>query len=67
MSVPLLPLDVLLEAMRRKWDEGDYDAAARLARDAAPYLHARARGAPSSGLRAMSDDELDRLYGDETA
>ena len=60
VTAPLLPLDVLLEIMRRKWAEGDYDAAAKLARDAAPYLHARASGARSSDLRAMSDDELDR-------
>lgn len=64
MSAPLLPLDVLLEAMRRKWADGDYDGATKLARDAAPYLHARATGARSSDLRAMSDDELDRLCGD---
>lgn len=66
MSAPLLPLDVLLRAMRRKWDEGDCDGAAALARAAAPYLHARAGAArPSSDLRAMSDDELERLCGED--
>ncbi len=65
MSRPLLPLDVLLQAMRHKWDQGDHDGAAALARDAAPYLHSRmgtARAAPE--LRTISDDELDRLCGE---
>ena len=66
MSAPLLPLEVLLRAMRRKWDEGDWDAAAALARAAAPYLHPRAgTGRAPFDLRTMSDDELERLCGDD--
>ncbi|HTR17120.1 MAG TPA: hypothetical protein VMI52_08820 [Acetobacteraceae bacterium] len=54
------PLDVLLHAMHRKWDEGDLDGAAALAKVAAPYLHARLPAArPEGDVRAMSDAELD--------
>ncbi len=35
------PLDILLQAMQRKWRAGDLDGAAALARAAAPYLHPR--------------------------
>ncbi len=38
---PPTPLDVLLTVMQRKWEAGDLDAAAALARAAAPYLHSR--------------------------
>lgn len=64
MSRSLLPLDVLLKAMRHKWEQGDHDGAAALARHAAPYVHPRmgtVRAAPD--LRMISDDELDRLCG----
>jgi len=44
---PTTPLDVLLTAMQRKWDAGDLDAAATLARAAAPYLHPRPTATPS--------------------
>ena len=62
MSRAVMPLDVLLRAMRHKWDQGDHDGAAVLARHAAPYVHPRMGTAPAAPeLRMISDDELDRL------
>ena len=52
----LTPLAVLLAAMQQKWDEGDIDAAASLARAAAPYVHAR-----RATIREHGETELDRL------
>ena len=62
MARALLPLDVLLRTMRRKWNSGDHDGAVSLARIAAPYLHARqtSRGV-APGLQSMSDKELDAV------
>lgn len=58
----LLPLDVLLQTMRRKWDEGDYDGAVSLARIAAPYLHPKQTLQISrSEMSTMDDEELDAL------
>jgi hypothetical protein len=34
-------LEVMLDAMRRYWDAGNLDKAAAIAKDAAPYVHAR--------------------------
>lgn len=58
------PLDILLGAMHAKWRAGDHDAAAALARAAAPYIHPRRvarrddavdpRGAP----HRMTDEQL---------
>ena len=62
MIAVLLPLDVLLRTMRRKWDEGDHDGAVTLARIAAPYLHSRQTSRMSRGeLWAMDDEELDAM------
>jgi hypothetical protein len=73
---PLSPLDVLLTAMRRKWQDGDLDAAAALARAAAPYLHPRhaalrldqppspkgsTRPAPPAATHLLTDAQLDLL------
>ncbi len=59
------PLDILLAVMRAKWDAGDADGAAELARAAAPYLHPRrAPTAERAGRStkesppALSDAEL---------
>ena len=58
----LLPLDVLLRTMRRKWDDGDYDGAVLLARIAAPYLHPRQTSRTVRGeISALDDEELDAL------
>ena len=62
MTPALLPLDVLLRTMRRKWDDGDYDGAASLERIAAPYLHPRQTLRISrSEVSTMGDEELDAL------
>ena len=62
MTPALLPLEVLLRTMRRKWDAGDYDGAASLARIAAPYLHPRQTLRISrSEVSTMGDEELDAL------
>jgi len=67
VSAPDTPLAVLLAVMRRKWDEGDLDAAAALARAAAPYLHPRRAALRADGVVAdahrLSDAELDGLLG----
>ena len=55
------PLELLLKAMRRKWDEEDVDGAVALAKAAAPYLHGRAPSGRAPGdLAGVPDDELDR-------
>ncbi len=62
-----LPLQILLAVMRQKWEAGDLDAAAALARIAAPYLHGRratVRDIPEADLQHLSDAELDRLIGE---
>ena len=59
------PLQVMLSLMRTKWDAEDWDGAAALARQAAPYVHARAvshqRNSPD--LSQLTDDELNS-YGE---
>lgn len=61
------PLDILLAVMRAKWQEGDADGAAELARAAAPYLHPRRAPIPAERGRAakeaaahLDDAELER-------
>ena len=55
------PLDVLLVTMHRKWQAGDQDGAASLARVAAPYLHARRLAARhATDVETMDDAELGR-------
>lgn len=36
-----LPLEILVESMRTAWTDGEMDKACALARDVAPYFHAR--------------------------
>ncbi len=63
-ETPLAPLEVLLAAMQQKWNAGDIDAAAALARVAAPYPHGRratVRDASNTDLSQVSDADLDRL------
>lgn len=65
MAAGLLPLDVLLRTMRRKWDDGDHEGAVSLARIAAPYLHARQASQPTYlDLRSLSDDQLSMVCDD---
>ncbi|MBV9785978.1 MAG: hypothetical protein JO264_19420 [Acidisphaera sp.] len=65
----LSPLAVLLTLMREKWEAGDRNGAASLARIAAPYLHAR-RGSLSGRSRRslephrLTDADLARRLAD---
>jgi len=45
----ITPLEVMLLAMRRHVDRGDLDAAADIAKHAAPYVHARLAAVQYSG------------------
>jgi hypothetical protein len=38
-TVGIMPLDVMLEAMRQSYEDGETAAAAAYAKDAAPYCH----------------------------
>lgn len=58
----VLPLYVLLEVMRQRWEIEDYDGAVALARIAAPYLHGKAPLArPGGDLAGVTDEELERV------
>lgn len=70
----LTPLEVMLTAMRAHADKKDWDAAASIAKDAAPYMHAKLASVQHQGkvttqgisidadkLKDMSDDELASL------
>ncbi len=57
-----MPLDVLLQAMRLRWQEGLVEEAVALAKAAAPYVHAKPTGGRGAvSLSRMGDDELDEL------
>ncbi|HLH04962.1 MAG TPA: hypothetical protein VKX25_19495 [Bryobacteraceae bacterium] len=45
----ITPLDTMLEAMRRHYIEGRLDAAAAIAKDAAPYVHPKLAAVEMSG------------------
>lgn len=45
------PLEVMLKAMREHYDKQEYDAAAGIAKDAAPYMHAKLASIQHSGPR----------------
>jgi hypothetical protein len=45
----LSPLEVLLAVMRRYYQAGEWDSAARVAKDAAPYVHPRLSAACEAG------------------
>jgi hypothetical protein len=58
----LTPLAVILDSMRRKFAQGDFDGAVAVARIAAPYIHPRVPAAvPGGDLAAMPDADLDAL------
>lgn len=42
----VLPLEILVTAMRETWTVGEMDKACALARDAAPYFHAKPKDTP---------------------
>lgn len=43
------PLEVMLKAMREHYDKREYDAAAAIAKDAAPYMHAKLASVQHTG------------------
>jgi hypothetical protein len=45
----LTPLEVMLKAMREHADKKDWDAAASIAKDAAPYMHAKLASVQHTG------------------
>jgi hypothetical protein len=45
----IMPLEVMLGAMRDAWEASDKDAAARFAKDAAPYVHPRLAAVEHTG------------------
>ena len=55
------PLEVMLAAMRKCYDDGDLDRAAEIAKDAAPYVHPRLSALSghfkvASTVRVIEDD-----------
>lgn len=67
----LTPLEVMLKAMRAHAEKDDWDAAASIAKDAAPYMHAKLASVQHTGrnggpiqtvdLTNVSMDDLERL------
>ena len=58
----VLPLYVLLEVMRQRWKEENWEGAVALAKVAAPYLHGKAPLArPGDDLAGVTDEELERV------
>jgi hypothetical protein len=57
------PLEVLLRAMRLRWQGGQVDEAVALAKAAAPYVHAKPLGGRAAAMSALGDDKLDELCG----
>ncbi|MFA1625231.1 hypothetical protein ACDY96_21305 [Rhizobium mongolense] len=65
------PLEVMLKAMRQHADKKDWDAAASIAKDAAPYMHAKLASVQHSGpkggpiqtvdLTNVSEEQLNAL------
>ncbi|WP_233282632.1 hypothetical protein [Agrobacterium tumefaciens] len=45
----ITPLEVMLKAMRAHVDKNDLDAAASIAKDAAPYMHAKLASVQHTG------------------
>lgn len=45
----ITPLEVMLKAMRMKADDGDWTGAAAIAKDAAPYMHAKLASVEQTG------------------
>lgn len=58
----VMPLDVMLHAMRKALEEGDLDAAHGRACDAAPYLHSKLKAVATVtnplDLRKLTDEQL---------
>lgn len=73
-SGKITPLEVMLKAMHVHYNKKEYDAAAALAKDAAPYMHAKLASVQHSGpkggpvqiadvtrLKGMTEEELEVL------
>jgi len=67
----VLPLQVMLEAMRELYRDKDLQGAAKVATQAAPYVHPRLNSTKHSGamrhihsVEDLSDDELAALAGE---
>lgn len=45
----LTPLEVMLKAMRAHAEKGEWDAASAIAKDAAPYMHAKLASVQHTG------------------
>jgi hypothetical protein len=59
------PLEVMLEAMREHWAQGEWDQAAAIAKLAAPYVHPRLASIEQKvspiDVTKLSDEELETL------
>lgn len=63
-SGDVLPLDVMLTAMREHYAAGRLDEAAKVAEKAAPYMHAKLAAVEHSGnLNVSHESWLDELDG----
>lgn len=61
----LSPLDVMLRAMREHAAQGDWDAAASLAKDVAPYMHPKLASLQHSGADGGPIQTLDLSHATE--
>jgi hypothetical protein len=61
----LTPLEVMLKAMREHADKKDWDAAASIAKDAAPYMHAKLASVQHTGANGgpVQIADITRLKG----
>ncbi len=64
-SEGILPLDVILQTMRKMWDDGEHLSACQLARDAAPYLHPKLSPKTAEGTDPVTRVLVGWLEGDE--
>lgn len=76
LSEGVMPLEVMLAAMREEWNKGNKQLAAEFAKDAAPYCHAKLASIEHSGEMtqnvvtdqpAPTPDEWTRAHADAGA
>jgi hypothetical protein len=60
-SGKIMPLDVMMDAMRDLYDAGNRVAAAEVARHAAPYCHARLSSVEHSGRLGVHMEIIEEL------
>lgn len=65
----MTPLEVMLKAMRTHADKDEWDEAASIAKDAAPYMHAKLASIQHTGRGGgpIQTVDLTKLSGDELA